>query len=241
MMYATTTRKQYAPHYDAGRRADISASERMEQVLDGIYKMLGWKFQRTDRSLDIQGVDVIMQNPVDTRFGMMVDEKTATRYWDRELSTYCCELTNDCNRSRAGWFAPEQNSFYKTTHLEFVWVRSEESELWHITSVELMLVKKKDLQNYFVSLVGKENLKDGTAAFCELALRNSNRIELAPGVVLKKNLYGPEKSVNVIFSKEILAQVAIFARKFEGSEINGRPQYQSFSFGPGSRAVLPRM
>lgn len=241
MMYANTTRYNSTRNYNAARRADIRASERMEDVLDGIYKMLGWKFQRTEAALDIHGVDVIMQNPVDPRYGMYVDEKTATRYWNRDLGTYCCELTNDCNRSGAGWFAPEQNSFYKTTHLEFVWVRSEDAELRRITNVEIMLVKKKDLQNLFIDLVGKENLKDGTVAFCKRALANTNRIELAPGVVLKKNLYGPEKSVNVIFSKEILASIALYARKFRSSEINTRPQYPTFDFGTGSRAKLPRM
>lgn len=241
------------------RAHDIQVSNRMEFILDGLYRRLGWNARRTARELDLQGVDFIATLPGDPRREMFVDEKVAAHYWDRDLNTYCCELTCDTNRSGLGWFAPEQKNYYRTTHLLFVWVRAEDAELHRLNKVEVMLVKKQDLYRYFEYIVGRDALDNGTLFFCEKALAGGTRAELAEGVTLKKNTYGPEKSVNVIFSKEILAKLATFSRTFNGrdcrdaiiAEKNARygasnSKYQSCSpsftsFGPHSRAKLPVM
>lgn len=240
------------------RAHDVRVSQRMELVLDGLYQQLGWKTRRTDRELDLHGVDLIATLPREPARELFVDEKVATRYWDRELNTYCCELTCDTNRSGLGWFAPEQRDYYRTTHYLFVWVRAEDAELRRLNRVEVMLVKKQDLHRYFEYIVGRKALEKGTIAFCERALAGGARVDLAPGVTLKKNTYGPEKSVNVIFSKDILARLAAFNRTFYGRDCrnailagkNAQPgigKYQatgspSFTdFGSNSRARLPVM
>lgn len=251
-MTAYTVKNQFANT----RAHDVSVSQRMELVLNGIYQMLGWKTRRTDAALDLRGVDLIATLPGDPSRDLFIDEKVAARYWDRDLQTYCCELTCNTNRSGLGWFAPEQSDYYRTTHLLFVWVRAEDRELRRLNKVEMMLVKKKDLYRYFEYIVGRDALQDGTRAFCERVLAGGIRTELAPGVTLKKNTYGPEKSVNVIFSKEILGKLASFSQTFDGPDcrraINlergtqyGRrytPSTMSFTgFGSGSRAKLPVM
>lgn len=252
-MYTANNPKSYA---STNRDHDVSVSKRMEFVLNGFYRLLGWKTRRTDAVLDLRGVDLIATLPGDASRDLFIDEKVAARYWDRDLQTYCCELTCDTNRSGLGWFAPEQSDYYRTTHLMFVWVRAEDQELRRLNKVELMLVKKQDLHRYFEYIVGRDALQDGTQAFCERALAGGIRTELAPGVTLKKNTYGPEKSVNVIFSKEILSKLAAFNQTFDGSDcrkainLERNAQYGvcyaqstlSFTaFGPNSRAKLPVM
>lgn len=195
------------------RRKDVEISRRMETTLESIYRQLGWSVKRVSREMDIRGVDAIITIPGVGE--ILADEKVAAKYWDCELRTYCCELTCDTNKLGAGWFAPEQNSFYQTTHYIFVWVRAEEAELRHITRLEIAVVDKKALQMMLRQLIHNDALLGNTRALCDKVLHGRSRAQLAPGVKMIKNQWGPEYSTNVIFDRTILKAMAIYSRVFE--------------------------
>lgn len=208
-MYSRSMRNH---RYTNARQKDVSISRRMEDVLDDLYRRMGWKSTRTDSELDLRGVDTILDIP--GKGSLMADEKVAARYWDRDLPTYCCELTCDTNRSGLGWFSPEQNGFYATSHYVFVWVRAKDPNLENLTKLEMAIVDKKSLQIFLCDTIGDDLLFRNTRAFCSKVLRFGNRAELAPGITIKKNERGPEFSTNILFDRGLLKEKAIFNKQF---------------------------
>ena len=109
------------------------------------------------KSIDIQnqGVDYIIDLPEKRMF---VDEKAAYCYWDRDLQTYAVEITNILNtNNHSGWFLNERAI---TTHYLFVWPRSTEKTMQHITRWEGILIEKELLKKlYHMIGYSKEELE----------------------------------------------------------------------------------
>lgn len=136
------------------RKIDKERESRVRYILDAIYATEGIAYWRPeDLEFDKRGVDVVLKSEKSDNL-LWVDEKCATHYWDKPLETYSCELTCQKNKRHLGWFAEEANNFYGTTHYMFAWIRTLEPELIHVSSLELCMVSKHDLQTYFRMAIG---------------------------------------------------------------------------------------
>lgn len=200
--------------YYSNRRWDVHVSKRMEYVMDAIYAMLGWQAWRPhDREWDKRGIDVVLQLPGMAE-KLWVDEKVAARYWNRPLGTYACELSCEKNKNGYGWFAKENNGYMVNTHLLFVWVRALEPELKHISGLEYAVVKKRDLQRYFMLATGLME-EDDTLEYLERQhlLLGERRVINEQVSLMRCNIY-PEFPTNAIFSKDILKTLAVETGEF---------------------------
>lgn len=198
------------------RKADIAIDRRVEDILNHIYKELGLNFSRTDKSLDLRGVDCLMKIPGSEQ-DICVDEKCATHYWNVDLKTYSVELLCNATKTGLGWFAPEENGFYYTTHYMFVWIRAKEKTLEHIESVELMLVDKKKLQKRFLAEVGVHNNKTTREIVQEVMTdyrgKEVDYFRVCPDITLRKCDICPEYPVNAIISKDLLDSMSVWHKK----------------------------
>lgn len=148
---------------------------------------------------------------------LWVDEKCATHYWDKALNSYSCELTCQKNSNHLGWFAEEANSFYGTTHYMFAWVRALEPELIHISSLELCMVAKHDLQAYFRMTAG---FSAGTpTGEIVTSLFSTERIAHVGALKIKQCNICPEFPVNVIFPKDLLVQMSTWHRVYSRFDV----------------------
>ena len=217
-MRTTNISTGYARNF-TNRRADECATARMEKVLDALYRYADIGYSRTDATLDIHGVDVVLSG-INPDSPLMVDEKCAIKYWDRDLGTYSCELTCCSNRSGDGygWFAAENNDFMQTTHYAFVWPRATDRDLRHVTEVELAIVDKHDLQAYFQRVCNPDGLE--TKDLIDYLLQSSDRVTINGDVKLVRcTRLQPEEPVNVVFSKELLMGMATAAYRFDENDI----------------------
>lgn len=196
----------------SNRKQDVRCSVRMEQILDAIYdaeNLTVWRPQ--DSEIDQRGVDIaIHSSKEDTWY--LVDEKCATAYWNKELNTYSCELTCAKTKDRLGWFAVEENKYKLTTHYMFVWVRALEPELKRISSLELCLVDKKKLQEFFY-LETSCPIGTPTTELLQKLLPDFS-VNISQNVKIRKSNIFPEFPVNVIFSKELLINMSCWHKTY---------------------------
>lgn len=202
----------------SNRKSDESVDKRVQFLLDSIYEKEGFRCKRpNDEKIDKRGVDIMLHSP-NTDSILWVDEKCATHYWDRNLDTFSCELT--CNRTKdhLGWFAQERNGYSATTHYMFVWVRALEKELVHISSLELALINKHDLQTYF-RLSADCNADTPTSEVITKLFGQNPVVEVNKNLKVRKCEIFPEFPVNAIFSKELLLDMAIWSKTYDRFEV----------------------
>lgn len=184
----------------SNRKSDESVDKRVQFLLDSIYEKEGFRCKRpNDEKIDKRGVDIMLHSP-NTDSILWVDEKCATHYWDRNLDTFSCELT--CNRTKdhLGWFAQERNGYSATTHYMFVWVRALEKELVHISSLELALINKHDLQTYF-RLSADCNADTPTSEVITKLFGQNPVVEVNKNLKVRKCEIFPEFPVNAMSKK----------------------------------------
>ena len=202
----------------SNRKSDESVDKRVQFLLDSIYEKEGFRCKRpNDEKIDKRGADIMLHSP-NTDSILWVDEKCATHYWDRNLDTFSCELT--CNRTKdhLGWFAQERNGYSATTHYMFVWVRALEKELVHISSLELALINKHDLQTYF-RLSADCNADTPTSEVITKLFGQNPVVEVNKNLKVRKCEIFPEFPVNAIFSKELLLDMAIWSKTYDRFEV----------------------
>lgn len=202
----------------SNRKSDESVDKRVQFLLDSIYEKEGFRCKRpNDEKIDKRGVDIMLHSP-NTDSILWVDEKCATHYWDRNLDTFSCELT--CNRTKdhLGWFAQERNGYSATTHYMFVWVRALEKELVHISSLELALINKHDLQTNF-RLSADCNADTPTSEVITKLFGQTPVVEVNKNLKVRKCEIFPEFPVNAIFSKELLLDMAIWSKTYDRFEV----------------------
>lgn len=205
--------------YISNRKQDLQASRRTEYIMDALYAMLGWAAWRPhEADLDKRGVDVVLRMP-GAQAGLLVDEKAATRYWDRPLETYACELTCTRTRNGYGWFAKENNGYMVNTHLVLIWVRALEKELIHVSSLRFLVVSKYDLQKYFEFAVGMTQKDDTKAFLANLPWDRNDRYTVNEDLALIKCDICPEYPVNAIFSRDVLEKLAMYSGDFSRFEV----------------------
>ena len=149
------------------REANVKNTETVERFLDKFLYKPENGFEKTERIFDkqrqVSGVDVI--STIDgTKW--YVDEKAATDYVNKNLTTFSLELSfiNRAGEIQDGWFL---NNKLSTTAYLFVWVDSGITEEIQedvnlitengITSLTAALVKKKDIKTYLENLGWSEH------------------------------------------------------------------------------------
>lgn len=205
--------------YYSNRRQDVVVSQRVEYIMDSMYSMLGWESWRPhNKEWDIHGIDVILSLPGMSQ-KLWVDEKAATKYWNRDLNTYACELSCKTNKNGYGWFAKENNGFMMNTHLLLIWMRALEPSLRHISSLEFMVINKHDLQKYFMLATGMQETDDTLEFLEHIQWNDQKRYVVNEDLALRCSDIYPEYPVNAVFSKEILKKLAIDGGTFSRFEV----------------------
>lgn len=202
----------------SNRKSDESKEHKLYSFVDEIYKENGIGFVRNnDVNLQKHGVDGFAKFDNCTNI-LFVDEKAAIKYWNRDLPTFSFEIFS--NRmiqgellTVDGWFNND-NKYVKTTHYSIIWVRSDDSDLNKINSIEVCIVSKEDLWRY-ISCFGINNSKE----LFDLVKNEPVNFGIARKeitdtirVVWSKNII-PEKPVCVTIRKDVLINLSVFHTK----------------------------
>lgn len=200
------------------RFSDMELNRKVEDVLDKIYKSEGIKYVRSSKQDDLHGVDLYVFSPNGT--SLIIDEKCATQYWNKELSTYSLELTCESTKTGLGWFAPEENNYYLTLQYMFIWLRANSSDLSEITSIELALVDKYTLQQYVLSELGARPGMS-TEELCEeyFGYSDRRRIVINNDLRIVRSEIAPEWPINAVLSKKKIKELAIWHKLFNGENL----------------------
>ena len=191
------------PQFDRDSNREASVSD----FLDGkLYPIFFDNWTRvSDRELQLSGVDVICKHP-DSEEEMFVDEKAATTWANRTISTFAFELSFILGRSEIqGWFLPSGNKS-RTTHWLCIWPRTSGGQInsaEDIVSAEVMLIEARSLRNWVRKMASKSALP---LEDCVRALRLSEKeneiIWSGLRVIISRKL--PEQPVNLLIPKEVL-------------------------------------
>lgn len=198
----------------SNRAEDLVANKRMQKVMNAIYNMLGWDIWRPNiTEWDMRGLDILLKRPGDSA-NLWVDEKAATKYWDKDIQTFACELTTKNNQYQYGWFANESNDYLVTTHLLFIWVRALEKELIHISSLRFLVLNKHDLQKYFSLVTGLTPEQDTKKYLAGITWDAYGKHKINDDITLKRSALYPEFPVNALISKRMLEKLAVDGGEF---------------------------
>lgn len=203
------------------RSHDNALNQRMEYVLDAVYHDLGIKYKRIKseqsqesmrKTLQLNGTDILIRGIGNIGFSSMlwVDEKCATRYWDKDLKTYSFELFSKNNPDGKGWFLAQN----ETTHYMLVWPRCTDAELHCFTSLELMLVSKVDVKHFVEAAT-----KISADALSHCLSESTKAVYFEEGVKVSQSQYLREAPINVIIPKTLLSQIAIFHHILSASDM----------------------
>ena len=159
----------------------------------------------TDKKRQLSGVDIVCRHG-EIAGELLIDEKAATSWANREIGTFAFELSFLLGeREIEGWFL-ERDRKSETTHWLCVWPRTSGGQInsvEDIISAEVVLIECKSLRRWARRIAGKSTiyLED-----CIQNLRNSREISemewAGLRVIISRNL--PEQPINLLVPKEIL-------------------------------------
>lgn len=211
----------------SNRKTDTQIEKVLAKHFDLFYRINNLNFERTeDYERQRSGEDLLIHTKMRD---VIVDEKCATKYWDRNLWTFSFELSsNFCDKRTGeakeerydGWFVNENN---KTDFYNISYVRAnsfEKLKAGAIDSLECIVISKAMLKKYILRQIRQtlvtEDIKDIEKEF--IKRKNAGEIKrsektgryqwlLCEGmkVVMSDNL--AECPINIIVTKDILASV----------------------------------
>lgn len=163
----------------------------------------------SDRKRQLSGIDVICTHP-EIEGEMLVDEKAATSWANREIGTFAFELSFMLReREIEGWFLEKERKA-ETTHWLCVWPRTLGGQINSqddIVSAEVMLIGCKALRRWARRMAGKSTI---SIEECMSNLRltdERNEIEWAGlRVIISRKL--PEQPINLLIPKDILRSIS---------------------------------
>ena len=178
-------------------------AEALDELLYAIY------FDETeridDREMQLLGVDVLCRHP-ETNEPIKIDEKAATSWANREISTFAFELSFLLgDKELEGWFLQRERRNL-TTHWLCVWPRTEGGDISNandIVKLEAMLIQCKSVRRWARRMASKteRGLED-----CMRLLRNNDSINemnwAGLRILISRNL--PEQPINLLIPKDIL-------------------------------------
>ena len=158
-----------------------------------------------DREMQLLGVDVLCRHP-ETNEPIKIDEKAATSWANREISTFAFELSFLLgHKELEGWFLQRERR-NQTTHWLCVWPRTEGGDISNandIVKLEAMLIQCKSVRRWARRMASKteRGLED-----CMRLLRNNDSINemnwAGLRILISRNL--PEQPINLLIPKDIL-------------------------------------
>ncbi len=169
----------------------------------------------SNREMQLSGVDVICKHP-EVKDEMFVDEKAATSWANREISTFAFELSFLLGQSEIeGWFLSNGGKS-RTTHWLCIWPRTSGGQIHtveDIVSAEVMLIGTRALRNWVRKMAVKSEI---SLEECTRSLRKTereNEIHWAGlRVIISRKL--PEQPVNLLIPKDVL-----FALSYDNKRI----------------------
>lgn len=233
-----------------------TVTRRVENFMDYANEfLLQASFYRvSDVGLQKAGIDLVLNDP-NAKPGelktMLVDEKFAVKYMNKELDTYSFELSSDNNKNQEGWFLSASS---KTTHYELVWPRST-NDGHTIDSAEIMIVSKAainkwleerginpalvleqmrsqfhgdKLQQHYGCTYYTQTDFSGRATKHTMTIPYSADKRKTESVRVVQSLNGRENPINILMKKEDLRRIAEKSYVFQGplhTEI-ARQQFQ---------------
>ena len=159
----------------------------------------------SNREMQLSGVDVICKHPK-VEDEMFVDEKAATSWANREISTFAFELSFLLGQSEIeGWFLSNGGKS-RTTHWLCIWPRTSGGQIHtveDIVSAEVMLIDTRVLRNWVRKMTVKSEI---SLEECIRSLRKSETENEIPWaglrVIISRKL--PEEPVNLLIPKDVL-------------------------------------
>jgi len=182
-------------------------AEALDELLYAIH------FDETERIDDMEmqllGVDVLCRHP-ETNEPIKIDEKAATSWANREISTFAFELSFLLgDKELEGWFLQRERR-NQTTHWLCVWPRTEGGDISNandIVKLEAMLIQCKSVRRWARRMASKteRGLED-----CMRLLRNNDSINeinwAGLRILISRNL--PEQPINLLIPKDILRSLS---------------------------------
>lgn len=202
--------------YNTFRKNDMNVEQEVANYLDK-YLYSRDMFTQAERTDDannqINGSDIIISIPDKNLENIVVDEKAAIYYVNKNLQTFALELSflNSGLHYSEGWFV---NTNLATEYYLIQWLNADIDDPWqvkenNITEIECVLVSKAKLKEYFAN-EGYDKTK-----FLQIAqkMRASNQTMIAPPGKPYRFYYTQklaEKPVNLLLSKEEYIRLSEF-------------------------------
>lgn len=191
------------PNFSRDSMREIAVAEVLDELL---YANHFGEIERIDdREMQLSGVDVSCRHP-ETNEVIKIDEKAATSWANREISTFAFELSFLLgNKEVEGWFLQRERRS-QTTHWLCVWPRTEGgniSDAKDIVRLEAMLIHCNSVRRWARRMASKteRGLDD-----CMRLLRNNDSINeinwAGLRILISRNL--PEQPINLLIPKDIL-------------------------------------
>lgn len=164
----------------------------------------------SDQLHQFKGIDLSLD--FNSRKGIMVDEKSAAHYTNKNIPTFAFEIDfiGSDREIKPGWLfdLEKQTQFYL---LSWIWASKDRGfSASDISKVEVILVERRSIVEY----LAKNGLDAAKAARIASSLRQSasyGRIELTPPAPFyfyhTEKL--TEKPINVILRKSVLSELAV--------------------------------
>ena len=187
------------------------AEERNTAFLNGtVDKLLAgngyFVFREKEKDGQIRGIDLYLF-PNGSDDILLVDEKAAVEYWDRDLETYSIEFFTSNNVKNQGWFV---NDISETTHYLFLCPRSLTADMRDVYSLEGILVEKKKLKDYFRQhgIFGADDVKR-LLDFKGMYSDGKKECYSQSGLKIVQSLNKKEMPINVLVPKKDLLKMAV--------------------------------
>lgn len=200
------------------RIADEYNTKILNRYLDRLYEKEGWNFERVlDVERQLSGIDVIFKPTNYIGKELLVDEKAATKFLNKELNTFSFELRSENNKEKTGLLISSKS---KTTHYAIIYPRSKTNKINELDSLEWILVDKQKIIDTINKIPNFENYIEKVYDDCcenkytrrnQFIIRMYNRTNRKNPLILKlvwsKNIF-PERPLNILFPKSELIKMS---------------------------------
>lgn len=172
--------------------------------MDKIYEKNNIEYNRiTGKQEQIRGVDVVLNFGGDK---YLVDEKSATRYLDKELKTFAFEISTKNNVGNDGWLT---SKISKTTHYMIIYPRSRTNSIENLSSIESYLISKEKIKTFIkmcgidISTIAQEIEKIPPESNGKSYIQCKNFVKC----VYSRNII-PEQPINILIPRNTLKVLA---------------------------------
>lgn len=203
------------------RKRDMKNEAVLQCFFNKIYDHSGLVYEReTEKEEQVKGVDMYLYHKGSV---VRLDEKTATSCWDRDLQTFCFELTftktyrDGTQHQYSGWFAND-NQIADAYVLGYVQAPKDNTGFHVINSLEAIIVKKHKIWTY-IKKCGYDSAEDLLRVFAE-AIENNEvvvnekkkkiSLPLNGGLKLVQSFKMQEAPVNILVPKNVLIKLASY-------------------------------